>query len=46
VEFQDVVLFSAEKLQELIRPAILRRRNNTTSETYVMLFNGGRADYV
>ena len=38
-EFQDVVLF-AEKLQELIRYAVLRRRNNITSETYVMLFNG------
>jgi len=30
----------AENLQELIRYAVLRRRNNITSETYVMLFNG------
>jgi len=30
----------AENLQELIRYAALRRRNNITSETYAMLFNG------
>jgi hypothetical protein len=45
-EFQDLMLF-AENLQELIRYAVLRRSNNITSETYVMLFNGlSRTSYL